>query len=210
MFIRNKTSRFVLADLCRATLLAGVSALALAALPAAAQSSAPAPSPSMPNLTTLGEAPGGMATTGDGALMSDLSHANIDEIESAKLAIAKSKNVQVREFAQKMLDEHSAAQAQLETLAKAKGVKLPDKTYLMQKSTTAILKVVSGKTFDKEYIKHAGVNAHKTTLVLLQRVSLEAVEPELKALGANMRPMIQQHLKMAQQLQASLKSKASK
>lgn len=209
MSIRVETSRFIVAShFCRATLLAGVSALALAALPAAAQGSAPATS--MPNLTTLGEPPGGMATTGDGALMSDLAHANIDEIESAKLALAKSKNAQVREFAQKMLDEHSAGQAQLEALAQSKGVKLPAKTYLMQKSTTAILKVVSGKTFDKEYIKHAGVNAHKNTLVLLQRMSLEAVDPEFKALGANMRPMIQQHLKMAQQLQASLKSKAPK
>ena len=109
-----------------------------------------------------------------------------------------------------MLDEHSAGQAQLEALAQSKGVKLPARTYLMQKSTTAILKVVSGKTFDKEYLKHAGVNAHKNTLVLLQRVSLEAVDPEFKALGASMRPKVQQHLKMAQQLQASLKSAARK
>ena len=209
MSIRVETFRFVVArHVCRAAWLAGVSALALAVLPAAAQGSAPATP--VPNLTTLGPAPDGMATTGDGALMSDLSHANIDEIESAKLALAKSKNAQVREFAQKMLDEHSAGQAQLEALAQSKGVKLPARTYLMQKSTTAILKVVSGKTFDKEYIKHAGVNGHKNTLVLLQRMSLEAVDPEFKALGANMRPMIQQHLKMAQQLQASLKSKAPK
>lgn len=209
MSIRVETSRFVVAGhFCRAALFAGASALALAALPAAAQGSAPATS--MPNLTTLGEAPGGMATTGDGALMSDLAHANIDEIESAKLALARSKNAQVREFAQKMLDEHSAAQAQLETLAKANGVKLPAKTYLMQKSTAAMLKVMRGKAFDKEYIKHGGVNAHKNTLVLLQRVSLEAVDPELKSLGANMRPVVEQHLKMAQQLQASLKSGAPK
>lgn len=209
MSIRVDTSRFVVAGhFCLAALLAGASALALAALPAAAQDTAPATP--MPNLTTLGEAPGGMATTGDGALMSDLSHANVDEIESAKLALAKSKNAQVREFAQKMLDEHSAAQAQLETLAQSKGVKLPAKTYLMQKSTFEIPKVVKGKTFDKEYIKHAGVNAHKRTLVLLQRVNLEAVEPKLKALGAQMRPVVEQHLKMAQQLQASLKSGARK
>ena len=209
MSIRVETSRFIVAsDFCRAALLAGVSALALAALPAAAQDSTSAPS--MPNLTTLGKPPGGMATTGDGALMSDLAHANIDEIQSAKLALDKSKNAQVRQFAQAMLDEHSAAQAQLEALATAKGVKLPDKTYLVQKSTAAILKAVSGKTLDKEYIKHAGVNAHKNTLVLLQRVSLEAVDPEFKALGASMRPKVQQHLKMAQQLQASLKSAARK
>ena len=204
MSIRVEPPRFVVADFCRAALLAGVSALALAALPAAAQNSAPAPS--MPNLTTLGEPPGGMATTGDGALMSDLAHANIDEIQSAQQALAKSKNAQVRQYAQKMLDEHSAAQAQLEALATAKGVKLPDRTYLMQKSISEMLKVVSGKTFDKEYIKRAGVNAHKNTLVLLQRISLEAVDPEFKTLGANMRPVIEQQLKMAQQLQASLKS----
>lgn len=209
MSIHVETSRFAFAShFCRAALLAGVSALALAALPAEAQGSAPASS--MPNLTTLGEPPGGMATTGDGALMSDLGHANIDEIESAKLALAKSKNAQVREFAQKMLDEHSAAQAQLEALATAKGVKLPARTYLMQKSTTAMLKVLGGKTFDREYIKHAGVKAHKNTLVLLQRVSLEAVDPEFRTLGASMRPMIQQHLKMAQQIQASFKSGARK
>ena len=209
MSIRVETSRFIVAShFYRAALLAGVSALALTALPAAAQNSAPVPP--MPNLTTLGEPPGGMATTGDGALMSDLAHANIDEIQSAQQALDKSKNAQVRQYAQKMLDAHSAAQAQLEALATAKGVKLPDRTYLVQKSTTAILKAVSGKTFDKEYIKHAGVNAHKTTLVLLQRISLEAVDPEFKTLGANMRPVIQQQLKMAQQLQASLKAKAPK
>ena len=141
---------------------------------------------------------GAMVSRDDSKIMTDLAHANIAEIETGKLALEKSQNEQVRKFAQHMIDEHMSALKELQTLAQAKGVTLPDGTDLKHKTMATALKVMSGNSFDTQYMKRAGVGDHQQTIELLQKAQKTAKDPELKAMAIKMLPTVREHLKMAQ------------
>ena len=188
------TSRLV-RPLGRTLAAVALSALAVSTLPAGAQGV----SGSSTAGTGTASSAGAMVSRDDSKMMTDLAHANIAEIETGKLALEKSQNQQVRKFAQLMIDEHTAALKELQTLAQAKGVKLPDGTDLKHKTMAAALKVMTGNTFDSQYMKRAGVGDHEQTIELLQKAQNNAKDPELKAMASKMLPTVQAHLKMAQE-----------
>ena len=140
-----------------------------------------------------------MVSRDDSKLMTDLAQGNISEIETGKMALEKSQNDTVKKFAQHMVDDHTAALTELQALAQAKGVKLPDGTDMRHKTMAAALKLTSGNTFDTQYMKSAGVGDHQQTIELLKKTQKNAKDAELKAMATKMLPTVQDHLKMAQQ-----------
>ena len=142
---------------------------------------------------------GAMVSRDDSKLMTDLAQGNISEIETGKMALEKSQNDTVKKFAQHMVDDHTAALTELQALAQAKGVKLPDGTDIKHKTMAAALKLTSGNTFDTQYMKSAGVGDHQQTIELLKKTQKNAKDAELKAMATKMLPTVQDHLKMAQQ-----------
>jgi len=87
-----------------------------------------------------GGAAGAMASKGNSMFMTDLAHGNIAEIEAGKMALEKSQNDTVKKFAKQMVDDHTAALTKLQTMAQAKGVKLPEDVGPKHKAMTAALK----------------------------------------------------------------------
>lgn len=198
----------------RTLLAVAVCALALSAVPAEAQGTSSASGSGTGTASgaagvTSSGAPraagnsasgaGAMVSRDDSRMMTDLAHTNIAEIETGKLALEKSLNPQVKKFAQHMIDDHTAALKELQTVAQTKGVTLPDDTDMKHKTKAAALKVMTGNSFDSQYMKRAGVGDHQRTLELLQKVQKNAKDPELKAMAIKMMPTVQEHLKMAQQ-----------
>ena len=89
----------------------------------------------------------------------------------------------------------------------AAGVKLPEGADMKPIAMGAALKVMSGNSFDSQYMKRAGVGDHEQTLELPQEVQKNAKDPELKAMAAKMAPTVQAHLKMAQRGIAAVSAK---
>jgi putative membrane protein len=143
----------------------------------------------------------------DKDFMEDIAHANLAEIATGKMALEKSQNEQVKQFAQKMIDDHTKAEDELKQLADAKGVKLPTDTDMVHKTKAATLKPLSGNTFDKQYVKHAGVGDHENTHKLLQKVQSKAKDPDLKAYADKTIKAVEEHLSMAQQLEQQIVKK---
>ena len=185
----DQSTLFYTRKLGRALAAVALSTLALAALPALAQGSA----------STSASGKAATVSRDDGKLMVDLAHANLAEIESGKLALQKSQSTPVKTFAQQMVDDHTAALKELQTLAQSKGVKLPDSPDMKHKTMAAALKVMNGTGFDNQYMKRAGVNDHEQTVALLQKVEKTAKDPELKTMATKMMPTVEHHLEMAQQ-----------
>ena len=156
-------------------------------------------SPSASGAAGSGGAAGAMASKGDSKFMTDLAHGNIAEIEAGKMALEKSQNDTVKKFAQQMVDDHTAALTELQTMAQAKGVKLPEDVGPKHKAMAAALKAASGNAFDKQYMKGAGVADHKQTIALLKNIQTNGKDAELKAMATKKLPTVQGHLKMAQQ-----------
>jgi len=136
----------------------------------------------------------------DQNLMRELAQANLAEIETGKIALSQSKNDQVRNFAQKMIDDHTQAQKDLEKLAQAKGVTLPTEPDRKHQAMAKKLSALEGDKFDKQYISQGGLTDHRNTHRLLERAQKRAADPELKALAEKMEPIVSQHLTMAQEV----------
>ncbi|RZI45065.1 DUF4142 domain-containing protein [Herbaspirillum sp. HC18] len=132
--------------------------------------------------------------------MRELAQSNLAEIETGKVALSQSKNEQVRNFAQRMIDDHTQAQQELSQLAQAKGVTLPAEPDSKHKTALKKLAALQGDQFDKKYIAQGGLNDHRETHRLLQRTQSLATDPDLKALATKMTSVVDQHLTMAEEV----------
>lgn len=155
-----------------------------------------------------GKAASGKLSKGDQNIMRELAYANLSEIETGKIALNQSKNEQVRSFAQKMIDDHTQAQKDLEQLAQSKGVTLPTEPDKKHQAAAKKLGSLEGEKFDKQYLSQGGMRDHRNTHKLLQRAQTRATDSDLKALVAKMEPIVSEHLTMAQDASGA-KSSAS-
>lgn len=138
----------------------------------------------------------------DRDMIEDLAEANLSAMDTGRLALSKSQNPRVREYAQKMVDDHSAAQQELQQMAQGKNVTLPQATDLAHRAVAGALRFLSGETFESQYINRVGVDAQQRTVELLLKAQGQARDPELKALAGRMLPVVQGHLDMARQMSA--------
>ena len=135
--------------------------------------------------------------------------ANNADIEGGRLAASKSGNAKVKEFAQRMITDHSGVNAAATALVTKLGV-TPEETPTSRQQTEGGAKVrqtlqgKSGADFDRAYIANE-VTYHQNLLGAIDTVLLPSVQnAELKTLLNQTRPAVVSHLKLAQDLQASL------
>jgi len=136
----------------------------------------------------------------DENVMKDIAHANLSEIAAAKVALSNSNNDEVKKFAQKMIDDHTNAQKELQQLADAKGVTLPTEPDVKHKAELKMMSALTGAKFDKAYMKEGGLTDHRNTDKLLGKAASKASDPDLKALVSKVKPVVDQHLSMAQNI----------
>lgn len=139
-------------------------------------------------------------TAADRKAITDMGMSNMAEVEMGKLAQSKSQNAEVKAFATKMVDDHGKALTEVQALAQSKGVTLPTALDAKHKAMSDRLQKLTGDSFDKTYVKQGGVGAHKETLTKLQAASKGAKDPEVKAQVDKTIPVVQEHLKHAEQL----------
>lgn len=126
------------------------------------------------------------------------SSAGIVEVELAKLALSKSTMEEVRHFAQIMLEDHAAANAELRKLATAKGLSMPDEPTLVKRAKAYVLEMQAGKSFDEDYANNQ-LKAHTATLELFRRAA-NSSDTDVKKLADAMVPTLEHHFSMSQTL----------
>jgi putative membrane protein len=134
--------------------------------------------------------------------------ANQIDIDYGKLALAKSQNKQVREFAQRMITDHSAVQQSVRELAAKLGVRAADSptSESLKKSAseiTARLKALDDQEFDQLYVDNE-VSYHEVVTGAVDTVLIpSARNPELKSALQGAQPLFLKHLEHVRQIQAS-------
>jgi len=139
-------------------------------------------------------------SSGDEKALKDMAQANINEVAAAKIALSKAESSDVKAFAQKMVDDHGAALTKVQALAEQKGVTLPTEPDAQHKAMAAQLEKQSGDAFDKMYMENAGTKDHQMVLSKLQSDAKNIKDPDVKALADAHTPVVEQHLKAAQQM----------
>ena len=135
----------------------------------------------------------------DAAAMKQLAQANLSEIEGGKAAAAKAQNPQVKQFAQKMVTDHTQMLQELQTLAKAKGVALPQSGSLKDKAEQKMMEKTAGADFDKKYMEEM-VKDHQKDAQETQDLAAKAKDPDFKAAVQKAHAKIQEHLALAQRV----------
>jgi putative membrane protein len=136
--------------------------------------------------------------------------ADVIDINAAELALKKSKNKDVRAFAEDMVRDHKAVNDQALALVKKLGVTPEDngtsKSLTAQaKATQAKLEALTGAAFDRAYAENE-VAYHTTVDNALETVLIpSATNPELKDLLTTGLKIFQGHLEHAKHLAAMLK-----
>lgn len=135
--------------------------------------------------------------------------ANEIDISQAKIALQKSKNSQVKDFANQMISDHTSLHKSVADLAKKLNVTPEDSDTSKQLKQQAAdeakkLKSLSGKAFDQEYTSHE-VAYHQAVIDAATKTLIpNAKNPELKSALEGAAPLLQGHLQHAQELEKSL------
>ena len=126
------------------------------------------------------------------------------EVELGKLALQKSSNAQVKEFATMMVNDHGKANTELMEIAAAKNITLPSTVDDDHKKKMDDLSKKSGSDFDKAYVD-AMVDGHKSTLKLMEDESKDGADAELKTFATKTAPVVQTHLTMINKIKDGMK-----
>jgi putative membrane protein len=136
--------------------------------------------------------------------------ANTVDIDAGKLAESKTKNKDVRAFAERMVADHSGVNEQAVALVQKLHVtpEANDTSKSLTQGGAATrerLKGLWGSAFDKAYVDNE-VSYHQTVLDALDKTLIpSASNAELKGLLTKVRPAFVAHLEHARHMQAQLK-----
>jgi len=162
------------------------------------------PNHSMLNAKT---SPAGM-TMADQTFLKKAAQGGMAEVELGQLAVQKASSDQVKQFGQRMVDDHSKANDQLKQLAQQEHVKLPTQPSAKDKATKAKLENLSGKEFDEAYMSDM-LKDHKKDVAEFERESKNAKDPAVKDFAQRTLPTLREHLKQAQRISPSANTQAS-
>lgn len=127
------------------------------------------------------------------------------EVEMGRLALEKSSSDAVKQYAQKMIDDHTAANNELMQVASAKGITLPTQPDAKQMALMAKMQKLSGAEFDMMYVKESGVKAHESMEKLMMKESMSGKDADAKAFAAKTLPTVRMHLQMAREMMTNMK-----
>ncbi|AUT00439.1 hypothetical protein CLI64_08580 [Nostoc sp. CENA543] len=130
----------------------------------------------------------------------EAAQAGMAEIEMAKLALQKSQNNNVKEYAQQMIKDHTPANQELMQLLTQKGITPPSNVGVKYQALIEQLSKLSGENFDQAYINEAGINTHMENLIFSSRLLQLGEDQDLKAFAVKNMPLIEAHLQLIEKL----------
>ncbi len=130
------------------------------------------------------------------------------EVELGQLAKERGSSDAVKQFGQRMVDDHSKANDQLKQLASNKGVDLPSTLDAKDEATKMKLSKLSGEAFDRAYMKDM-VTDHTKDVSEFRHESQSAKDPDVKNFASQTLPTLEEHLKSAKSVDSGLKPATS-
>lgn len=125
------------------------------------------------------------------------------ELRLAELAQARSTNPAVREFAARMIADHGAANAQLQQIARAKGIALPDEPDAAHQSVVHELESKQGAGFDMGYLETMRRDHDQAIRLFESATAATFPDPELRGFAIKTLAVIRQHRELLEKLQVN-------
>jgi putative membrane protein len=145
-------------------------------------------------------------TSDDSDFLKSAAKGGIAEVELGKIAAEKASNTDVKEFANRMVREHTKANADLHKLAASKGVDLPSSKSLSDEASFVHLKMLSGHDFDNAYVKMM-VDDHQEDVAAFEKAAIGSTDADVKKFAARTLPTLKHHLSLIEDIQSNLNAK---
>ena len=165
--------------------------------------------------TTTSQTAGGASTSGtntspgtnrmsdmDRSFMMQAAKDGMKEVHMGQMAAQQGQSDTIKKLGRQIASDHQKANQQLMAIAAKKGVK-PD-----TRATEHGMSKREMKSFDQAWIGMM-MNDHQKDIALYQRQAQQGADPELKAYAKKTLPVLQKHLKMVQQAQQKMGSRAT-
>ncbi len=126
-----------------------------------------------------------------------------DEIGLSKLALTRASNPNIKAYAKKMIKDHMAIASELKPIAMKLGVTPPATMDAMGMAAKRKLAPLSGAAFDKGYV-NAMVTGHAAADKVF-KMGTTVKNDALRSFASDNLPTVEDHLKMASEMQQGLK-----
>ena len=136
-------------------------------------------------------------TMGQGKFLQKAAKDGMAEVELGNLAREKAMREEVKQFADRMVTDHTKANAEVQALAMSNGVKLPSEPDKDHRKLVDKLRKLSGPEFDREYMKHM-LHDHKEDVEDFRKQAKAKKPNDVNNFAAKTLPTLEDHLKLAQ------------
>ena len=147
-----------------------------------------------------------VVTGGDLAFMNDVAPGGLAEVELGRLALRQATSKEVKQFAERMIADHSKAGEELKQLAQQKKVMLPQEVNPTHQEIMGKLSKLKGAEFDREYVK-AMIEDHEKDVTAFESVTKGAVDADVKAYAMKTLPTLKEHLQMIRDIATKMSEK---
>ena len=193
-------SHFAKAALPAALLTLALSAVAQGTSPATSSGSAaggPGANMSTSSNASKSSSKGGQLDHADRKFLEEAAKGGLAEVEMGQLASERGESPEVKQFGQRMVQDHGKANDQLKQLAQSKGIEIPTQTDKSHQKKMEKLQKLNGAQFDKQYMDDM-VKDHKKDVKDFDKEARKAKDPDVKNFAAQTAPTLKEHLQMAQ------------
>ena len=128
------------------------------------------------------------------------------EVELGKVASEKASNPRVKEFGEKMVADHTKANAALKAAASKEGITLPTSIDAHEQHEMNEIKNLSGADFDKKYMAEM-VEDHKKDVREFEEAAKKDPNSEVGRFAQQTLPTLREHLQMAEDVEKQVKGK---
>jgi putative membrane protein len=127
------------------------------------------------------------------------------EVELGRLALQQASNAEVKEFASRMVTDHSRANMELKAIAESKDIALPTEERVKAKHQAMIAKLekLEGAAFDRAYMADM-VKDHDKDVELFDKQAKSGRDAALQEFARKTLPTLREHQKMAKQVNAKV------
>jgi len=146
------------------------------------------------------------STMNDKAFVRDAAEGGMTEVELGKLAQDKATSDAVKQFGQKMVDDHTKANDELKKVAGAESITIPEKLDSKHQARVDKLAKLSGDEFDRAYVKDQ-LKDHEQDVHEFSEEAQSGSDAAVKNFASQTLPTIQQHLAMVKDLNKTTKSR---
>lgn len=133
----------------------------------------------------------------DRQFITDATVGGLAEVAMGKLARANGQSPGVKDFGQRLIDDHGKANDELGTIARTLGVEAPMTTDAEHQQHLDMLGKLKGAEFDRVFARHM-VDGHRKMIAMFRTEAADGRSAALRNFAKGMLPTLEQHLALAE------------